>query len=328
MDRFNALLATKAEGAPSFAWTELGLSDLGAGDVVVRVSHSTINYKDGLALANKAPIIRKWPLIPGIDFAGRVVSSSHAGFAAGDLVVCNGWGMGETSHGGYSQIARVGGDWLVKLPPAIDAAHAMAIGTAGYTSMLAVMALEEHGVTPASGPVLVTGAAGGVGSVATALLDRLGYHVVASTGRPEEEAFLKSLGAAEIIPRTELSGPARPLGKERWAGAIDVAGSHTLANAISMTRYGGCVAACGLAQGMDLVTSVAPFILRGVTLAGIDSVMAPPARRRLAWERLARDLDLARLDAMTSTRPIADVVALAPEILAGKVRGRIVLEIG
>lgn len=328
MDRFKALLATKTEKGPSFAWTDLGLDDLGEGDVVVRITHSTINYKDGLALANKAPIIRKWPLIPGIDFAGRVLSSGNADFKEGDLVVCNGWGMGESANGGYSQVARVKGEWLVKLPPVYDAAHAMAIGTAGYTAMLAVLALEEHGVAPAKGPVLVTGAAGGVGSVAVAVLARLGHHVIASTGRPEEEAFLKGLGAAEIIPRSELSGPAKPLGKERWAGVVDVAGSHTLANAIAMTRYGGCVAACGLAQGMDLTTSVAPFILRGVTLAGIDSVMAPPARRRLAWQRLARDLDIAHLDAMTTTHPIADVEALAPQILAGKVRGRTVLVVG
>ena len=328
MDRFKALLATKTDKGPSFAWTELGLADLGEGDVVVRITHSTINYKDGLTLANKAPIIRKWPLIPGIDFAGRVLSSSHADFKSGDLVVCNGWGMGETANGGYSQVARVKGDWLVKLPPVYDAAHAMAIGTAGYTAMLSVMALEEHGVSPAKGPVLVTGAAGGVGSVAVTVLARLGHHVIASTGRPEEEAFLKGLGAAEIIPRSELSGPAKPLGKERWAGVVDVAGSHTLANAIAMTRYGGCITACGLAQGMDLTTSVAPFILRGVTLAGIDSVMAPTARRRLAWQRLARDLDIAHLDAMTTTRPIADVETLAPEILSGKVRGRTVLVVG
>lgn len=327
MDRFQALLASKTETGPSFAWTELGLGDLSEGDVVVRITHSTINYKDGLALANKAPIIRKWPLIPGIDFAGRVISSTSPDFAEGDLVTCNGWGMGETSNGGYAQLARVKADWLVKLPAVFDAAHAAAIGTAGYTSMLAVMALEEHGVVPARGAVLVTGAAGGVGSVAVAVLAKRGYRVIASTGRPEEEGFLKGLGASEIISRSELSSPAKPLGKERWAGAIDVAGSHTLANAISMTSYGGCVAACGLAQGMDLATSVAPFILRGVTLTGIDSVMAPPARRRLAWERLARDLDIAKLDAMSSTRPIADAQALAPEILAGKVRGRVVLEV-
>ncbi len=328
MDRFQALLASKTESGPVFAWTEMGLGDLDEGDVVVRVSHSTINYKDGLALANKAPIIRKWPLIPGIDFAGRVISSSNPAFAEGEPVTCNGWGMGETSHGGYAQVARVKGDWLVRLPAVLDPAHAAAIGTAGYTAMLAVMALEEHGVSPQKGPVLVTGAAGGVGSVAVAVLAKLGYRVIASTGRPEEEAFLKGLGAAEIIARSELSGPAKPLGKERWAGVIDVAGSHTLANAISMTSYGGCVAACGLAQGMDLTTSVAPFILRGITLAGIDSVMASPARRRLAWDRLARDLDIAKLDAMSTTRPIADVHGLAPEILAGKVRGRIVLEVG
>lgn len=327
MDRFQALLATKTDSGPSIGWTELGLADLMDGDVVVRISHTTINYKDGLALTGTAPIIRKWPLIPGIDFAGTVLQSSHPEFQAGDKVVLNGWGVGETHHGGYSQVARLKGDWLVKLPSAFTPAQAMAIGTAGYTAMLAVIALEAHDVRPASGPVLVTGAAGGVGSVAVAVLGKLGYHVIASTGRPEEEAFLKDLGAKEIIARSELSGPARPLGKERWAGAVDVAGSTTLANAIAQTRLNGCVAACGLAQGMDLPGSVAPFILRGVTLAGIDSVMASKVRREAAWARLASDLDRGKLDALTVTRPVGDVQALAPEILAGKVRGRIVLEV-
>jgi acrylyl-CoA reductase (NADPH) len=280
-----------------------------------------------LALTGKAPIVRRFPLIPGIDFAGTVLASGHAGFAAGDDVILNGWGVGETHHGGYAQVARVKGDWLVKRPAAFSRADTMTIGTAGYTAMLCVLALEAHAVTPGSGPVLVTGAAGGVGSVAVSLLAKLGHHVIAATGRPEEEAFLKSLGAAEILDRKELAGPARPLGKERWIGAIDVAGSHTLANVLSMTRYGGCVAATGLAQGMDLPGSVAPFILRGITLAGVDSVMAPIARRRIAWERLARDLDTARLAALTETRPLADVIQLAPELLAGKVRGRIVLEV-
>jgi acrylyl-CoA reductase (NADPH) len=328
MQRFKALLATRGEGGAKIAWTELGPTDLHEGDVVVRVSHSTLNYKDGLALTGKAPIIRRWPLIPGIDFAGTVESSSHADFKAGDGVILNGWGVGESHHGGYAEYARVPGDWLVKRPAAFTAAETMAIGTAGYTSMLAVMALEAHEVTPGSGPVLVTGAAGGVGSVAVAVLARLGYEVIASTGRREEEGFLRALGAAAVIDRSELSEPARPLGKERWAGAIDVAGSHTLANAISMTRLHGCVAACGLAQGMDLPTSVAPFILRGVTLAGIDSVMAPRAKRIAAWDRLARDLDKAKLAALTITRPMSEVLALAPEIVAGRVRGRVVLEVG
>ena len=328
VDRFKALLATKAEKGQQIGWTELTQADLMDGDVTVRVSHTTINYKDGLALTGKAPIVRRWPLIPGIDFAGTVEHSTHADFKAGDAVVLNGWGVGETHHGGFSQMARVKGDWLVKRPAAFTAAQTMAIGTAGYTAMLAVMALEDHGVKPASGPVLVTGAVGGVGSVAVSVLAKLGFDVIASTGRPEEEGFLKSLGAKEIIARTELSGTPRPLGKERWAGVVDVAGSNTLANAIAQTRYGGCIAACGLAQGMDLNTSVAPFILRGVTLAGIDSVMCPRSRREVAWARLAADLDRSKLDSLTLTRSLADVEALAPEILAGKIRGRVVLEVG
>jgi acrylyl-CoA reductase (NADPH) len=297
------------------------------GNVTVRVSHSTINYKDALALTGKAPIIRRWPMIPGIDLAGIVTVSSHPDFKAGDEVILNGWEAGVSHFGGYSQMARVNGDWLVGKPAGFSAAEAMAIGTAGYTAMLCVLALERHGVKPASGPVVVTGAAGGVGSVAVTLLARLGYQVIASTGRASETDYLKGLGATEVIERSGLSGPAKPLGKERWAGGIDVAGSHTLANVLSMTKYGGAVAACGLAQGMDLATSVAPFILRGVTLAGVDSVMAPKAARVEAWERLARDLDRAKLKAMSETRPIADAVALAPEVLAGKVRGRVVLEL-
>jgi acrylyl-CoA reductase (NADPH) len=328
MQRFKALLASKTDAGSSIAWQELGEGDLMEGDVTVRVSHSTINYKDGLALTGKAPVIRRWPMIPGIDFAGVVVSSSNAEFRAGDAVILNGWGVGETHYGGYAQMARVKGDWLVQKPAAFSAAEAMAIGTAGYTAMLCVLALEKHGVKPASGPVLVTGAAGGVGSVAIALLAKLGYQVTASTGRASEADYLKGLGAAEIIDRAELAGKPRPLNRERWAGAVDAVGSNTLANALSMTKYGGTVAACGLAGGMDLASSVAPFILRGVTLAGIDSVMAPKPARVEAWARLARDLDKAKLAAMTVTRPAAEVVALAPEILAGKVRGRVVLELG
>jgi len=328
MQRFKALLASKTEAGQSLAWTELGESDLMPGDVVVRVSHSTVNYKDGLAITGKAPVIRRWPMIPGIDLAGTVVSSANAELKAGDAVILNGWGLGETHYGGYAQMARVKAEWLVKKPAEFSAAETMAIGTAGYTAMLCVLALERHGVTPKSGPVLVTGAAGGVGSVAVALLAKLGYQVIASTGRAGEADYLRALGAAEIIDRKELAGPARPMGKERWAGAVDAVGSHTLSNALSMTKYGGTVAACGLAQGMDLTTSVAPFILRGVTLAGIDSVMAPKPARVEAWARLARDLDKKKLAAMTVTRPAADVVALAPDILAGKVRGRIVLELG
>jgi acrylyl-CoA reductase (NADPH) len=297
------------------------------GDVVVRVAHTTINYKDGLALTGRAPIVRRWPLIPGIDLAGTVESSTTPEFKPGDKVVLDGWGIGETHHGGFAELARVKGDWLVPLPPAFSTSQAMAIGTAGYTAMLAVLALEAHEIEPSKGPVLVTGAAGGVGSIAVSVLAKLGYEVIASTGRPAEADFLKRLGAHSIIERSELAGTARPLGKERWAGAIDVAGSNTLSNAIAMTRYGGCVAACGLAQGMDLNTSVAPFILRSVTLTGIDSVMAPKAKRLKAWERLATDLDRDKLDELTQTRPLSDVMALAPEILAGRVRGRIVLEV-
>ncbi|HEY1244809.1 MAG TPA: MDR family oxidoreductase [Hyphomicrobiaceae bacterium] len=327
MQRFGAWVATRGEGGTQLAWTELGEADLMEGNVSVRVSHSTINYKDALALAGKAPIIRRWPMIPGIDLAGTVTASGHAELKAGDEVILNGWEAGVSHYGGYAQMARVNGDWLVKKPAAFTAAETMAIGTAGYTAMLCVLALERHGVKPASGPVVVTGAAGGVGSVAVGLLAKLGYHVIASTGRVSEAAYLTGLGAAEVMDRAELAGPAKPLGKERWAGGIDVAGSHTLANVLSMTRYGGTVAACGLAQGMDLATSVAPFILRGVTLAGIDSVMAPKPMRVEAWERLARDFDRRKLKAMTETRPIRDAVVLAPQVLAGKVRGRIVLEL-
>ena len=325
--RFGAFVLTKDDQGQSLAWTDIGEADLMEGDVTVAVSHSTINYKDGLALTGKAPVVRRWPMIPGIDLSGTVTASSHAGFKPGDAVILNGWGLGETHLGGYAQVARVKGDWLIPKPQAFTPAQAMAIGTAGYTAMLAVLALEKNGVTPAKGPVLVTGAAGGVGSVAIALLARLGFDVIASTGRPEEADYLKRLGAKDIINRSELAGKPRALGKERWAGAVDSVGSSTLANAISMMRYGGTVAACGLAQGMDLPGSVAPFILRGVTLAGIDSVMAPKPKRIEAWDRLARDLDKATLDAMTVTRPVADAPKLAPEILAGKIRGRVVLEI-
>ena len=328
MQQFKAFVLSKSDAGQDLVWRDFAAADLMDGDVTVRVSHSTINYKDGLALTGKAPVVRRWPMIPGIDFAGDVITSTHAGFKPGDAVILNGWGLGETHLGGYAQLARVKGDWLVKRPASFTAAQAMAIGTAGYTAMLAVLALEKNGVAPAKGPVLVTGAAGGVGSVAIALLARLGFDVIASTGRPEEGDYLKRLGAREIINRSELSGTPRAMGKERWAGAIDSVGSTTLANALSMTRYGGTVVACGLAQGMDLPGSVAPFILRGITLTGIDSVMAPKARRLEAWDRLARDLDRAALDALTVTRPIADAPALAPEILAGKVRGRVVLEIG
>jgi acrylyl-CoA reductase (NADPH) len=328
MQRFKALVVSKGDAGQTLAWQEMAEAELMPGDVTVRVSHSTINYKDGLALTGKAPVVRRWPMIPGIDFAGTVTSSAHAEFKPGDEVFLNGWGVGETHFGGYAQMARVKGDWLVKKPAAFTAAETMAIGTAGYTAMLCVLALEKHDIKPDSGPVLVTGAAGGVGSVAIALLAKLGYRVTASTGRFSERPYLEGLGAAEVIDRSELAGTPRPLNKERWAGAVDSVGSTTLANVLSMMKYGGAVAACGLAQGMDLPTSVAPFILRAVTLAGIDSVMAPKAVRVAAWNRLARDVDKAKLAAMTVTRPATDVVALAPDILAGKVRGRVVLELG
>lgn len=327
MDQFFGFLAEKGDKAPIVTWKQLSTADLMDGDVTVRVTHSTLNYKDALALTGRGPIIRKWPLIPGIDLAGTVTASGHADFKAGDDVILNGWGVGEAHHGGYAQMARLKGDWLVKRPAAFDRAQTMALGTAGYTAMLCVMALDDHGVTPDKGPVLVTGASGGVGSVAVGLLAKRGFLVIAATGRPEEEAFLKSLGAAEILDRKELAGPARPLNKERWAGVVDVAGSHTLANAISMTRYGGTVAATGLAHGMDLPGSVAPFILRGVTLAGVDSVMAPIEKRRRAWERLARELDAATLAKVTETRPLTDVPQLAVQLLDNKLKGRIVLEV-
>ncbi|KUO68825.1 MAG: hypothetical protein APF80_03560 [Alphaproteobacteria bacterium BRH_c36] len=327
MERFKALRVSKTDGGQMPAWEEITLDDLSAGDVVVRVTHTTINYKDGLALTGKGPIVRKWPLVPGIDFTGTVETSSHPAYAKGDKVILNGWGVGEGHDGGYSQYARVNGDWLIPLPSAFEPSEVMAIGTAGYTAMLCVLALEAHGVTPDKGPVLVTGAAGGVGSVAVSLLAKLGHHVIASTGRAAEADFLKHLGANDVIDRSELSEKGRPLGKERWAGAVDVAGSHTLANAIAMTKYGGCVAACGLAQGSDLPATVMPFILRGVTLAGIDSVMVPRDRRLAAWNRLATDLDRAKLAELTLTRPWRDVVELAPQIIAGKVRGRVVLEV-
>lgn len=326
-DTFRAIRVSKIDSGQQTALVEIGLDDLMEGDVTVAVDYSTLNYKDGLALTGKAPVVRVWPLIPGIDFAGRVEASAHAGFKPGDRVVLNGWGVGENHHGGFAQKARVKGDWLVRLPGAISNAQAMMIGTAGYTAMLCVNALEFNGVTPDKGDVLVTGAAGGVGSVAIALLSKLGYRVVASTGRVSEESYLKSLGAAEIIDRSELSGQARPLGKERWAGAVDAVGSHTLANVLSMARYGGTVAACGLAQGMDLPGSVAPFILRGVTLAGIDSVMAPKKKREKAWERLARDLDFAKLEMVATRVALKDVPNLGAEIVAGKVRGRIVVDV-
>jgi acrylyl-CoA reductase (NADPH) len=326
--KFRALLATKDGHRQSIAITDLSDADLMEGDVDVAVEHSTVNYKDGLAITGKAPIIRKFPLIPGIDLAGTVLRSEDARFQAGDRVVLNGYGLGEVHHGGYAERARVKGDWLIPLPDNISTAQAMAIGTAGYTSMLCVLALEKEGITPDKGDVLVTGAAGGVGSIAIALLDELGYRVVASSRRAKQEAdYLRRLGADEIIDARELSGTGSPLGKERWAGAIDSLGSRTLANVLSQIHYYGAVAACGLAQGPDLPATVMPFILRDVTLAGVNSVFTPRDKREEAWSRLAKDLNFTKLSGMTSRARLEDVPSLATEILAGKTRGRVVIDL-
>lgn len=326
-DTFQAVLISRDEDKKqSVEWTELSEDDLMEGDVTVAVEATTVNYKDGLAITGKAPVVRRFPLVPGIDFAGTVTKSTHADWKEGDKVILNGWGVGETHYGAYAERARVNGDWLVPLPDGMSAKDAMAVGTAGYTAMLCVMALERHGITPARGPVVVTGAVGGVGSVAIALLAGQGHHVIASTGRASEADYLKELGAAEIIDREELSGPARPLGKERWAGGVDAVGSHTLANVLSMTSYGGAVAACGLAQGMDLPASVAPFILRGVSLLGVDSVMAPKELRMEAWQRIAKELDHKKLGAIASVVPFSDVISAATDIIEGRVRGRVVVE--
>ena len=322
MATFKAILIEKADSGQKVGLVDFDETQLMDGDVTVRVEWSTVNYKDGLALTGKAPVVRRWPMIPGIDFAGTVERSENKEFKPGDAVVLNGFGLGETHLGGYAEVARVKGEWLVPLPKGMSAKEAMEIGTAGYTAMLAVMALERHGITPDRGPVVVTGAAGGVGSVAIAILAKQGFQVIASTGRAQESDYLKSLGAAEIIDRAELSGPAKPLGKERWIAGVDSAGSHTLANLLSMTKYGGAIAACGLAQGLDLQASVAPFILRGISLLGIDSVYCPQAIRREAWKRLAANLDRGKLAAMTSEISLANVASVGPEILAGKVRGR------
>lgn len=327
MATFKAIRIDKADKGTTAALTQFDEAELMDGDVTVRVEWSTLNYKDGLALTGKAPVVRRFPMIAGIDFAGTVEASSHPQWKAGDKVICTGWGMGETHLGAYAEKARVKGDWLVALPQGLSARDAMAIGTAGFTAMLSVLALEKHGVSPKSGPVVVTGAAGGVGSVATAMLSKLGYHVIASTGRASEADYLKSLGAAEVIDRNELSAPAKPLARERWAGGVDSVGSTTLANLLSMTKYGGAIAACGLAAGMDLPSSVAPFILRGVCLLGIDSVMCPIDPRKAAWQRLASDLDRSKLSEITTEIPLAEVPEWGAKILAGQVRGRIVVKI-
>ncbi|MFN9763541.1 MAG: MDR family oxidoreductase [Pseudomonadota bacterium] len=324
---FEALLLEKDDAGFRAGLATLDESRLPAGDVLVRNEYSTLNYKDGLALTQRAPVVRTWPMVPGIDGAGTVLESSHPDWRPGDRFVLNGWGVGETHWGCLAQRARLKGDWLVRLPEAFTPRQAMAIGTAGYTAMLCVLALERHGLAPGAGEVLVTGATGGVGSVAVALLARLGHRVVAATGKPQEAAYLEQLGAAQVIDRAELAAPGKPLQKERWAAVVDAVGSHTLANALAQTRYGGVVAACGLAQGMDLPASVAPFILSGVTLAGIDSLMCPRPRREQAWARLARDLDPALLEAMTTEIGLADATGAAARLMAGQVRGRIVVRL-
>jgi acrylyl-CoA reductase (NADPH) len=322
-----AIILTEGEAAPVARLGELDAADLMPGEVTIRVSHSTVNYKDGLAIARGAPVVRRWPMIPGIDLAGTIEASDDPRWRPGDAVLINGWGMGEAHFGGHAELARVPGDWPIPRR-GCPAARAMAIGTAGFTAMLCLLALERHGLTPADGPALVTGAAGGVGSVAVALLAARGWTVIASTGRPAETGYLTKLGAAEVIDRAELARPGRPLARERWAAAIDSVGSHTLANVLAGTRAGGAVAACGLAQGMDLPATVAPFILRGVALLGVNSVTCPRAARLAAWDRLAADLDPGLLAGMTATIGLSEVIATAPRILAGEVRGRLVVEVG
>ncbi|MDP3702304.1 MAG: MDR family oxidoreductase [Hylemonella sp.] len=323
---FKALVLDNANGFNASV-QQVDEARLPAADVTVAVQYSTLNYKDGLAICNKGPVVRNWPMVAGIDGAGTVLESSHPAWKAGDAFVHNGWGVGETHWGCLAEKARLKGDWLVRLPAAFTPRQAMAIGTAGYTAMLCVLALEDHGVKPGSGEVLVTGATGGVGSVAIALLGKLGYPVVAATGKAAEADYLIALGASAVIDREELSKSGKPFQKERWAGVVDAVGSHTLANALAQTRYGGVVAACGLAQGMDLPTTVMPFILRGVTLAGIDSVMAPLAKRQRAWDRLARDLDPDLLERMVEEVPLEDAIAKAQQLMAGQVRGRVLVRV-
>ncbi len=324
---FKAVLLEKSETVFTASLRIVDEAGLPPGDVLVRVEHSTLNYKDGLAITNKSPVVRVWPMVAGIDGAGTVLESSHPGWKPGDRFIHNGWGVGETRWGCLAERARLLGDWLVPLPAAFTTLQAMAIGTAGYTAMLCILALERHGLKPGDGEVLVTGATGGVGSVAVALLGKLGYSVAAATGKLGEADYLRSLGAATVLDRAELGAAGKPLQKERWAAVVDAVGSHTLVNALAQTRYGGVVAACGLAQGFDLPATVMPFILRGVTLAGVDSVMAPLAIRKQAWDRLAVDLDPAKLAAITEVVPLADAIAKAHELMQGQVRGRIVVEI-
>ena len=324
---FKAIMIDKDDAGYRASLSEIDESRLPEGDVTLRVSHSSLNYKDALAITGKGPVVRRFPMVPGIDLVGVVEDSEHTGFRIGDQVVLNGFGVGEAHWGGLAQKARLKGDWLVPLPASFSPRQAMAIGTAGYTAMLCVMALERHGVTPVRGEILVTGAAGGVGSVAVALLAKLGFTVVAVTGRPEEQDYLRKLGAHEILDRAQFSSPGKPLGRERWAGAVDVVGGHTLANVCATVRYQGVVTACGLAGGMDFPASVAPFILRGVTLAGIDSVMAPRADRLAAWQRIERDLDLSKLDLITHEIGLNEVIPTAAQLMDGRIRGRIVVDV-
>lgn len=324
---FRALLASKTNDAIEVRRAEMDDKDLMPGEVSIAVDYSTVNYKDAMALSGRAEIIKRWPLIPGIDLAGTVEASSYPGIAAGDRVVVNGWALSQTHHGGYAQKARLKGDWLVKIPSPLTTKDAMAIGTAGYTAMLSVLALEHGGVTPDRGDILVTGANGGVGSIAIALLSGLGYRVIASTGRLGEANYLHELGAAEVIDRATLSGPSSPIGQERWAGAVDSVGSHTLVNVVAQTKYRGVVTACGLAQGFDLAGTVIPYILRNITLAGIDSVNTPQHVRVEAWSRLARDLDLRKLARATSVVGLDDVQNVARRMLEGNVRGRTVVDV-
>jgi acrylyl-CoA reductase (NADPH) len=326
-DSFRAILVSKTDEGQKAEIVNFNRADLMEGDVTVAVKHSSVNYKDGLAVTGKGPIVRRWPLIPGVDFAGVVEESSHPTWKKGDEVILGGWGVGEGHHGGFAEIARVKGDWLVPVPKGLTMADCMAIGVAGFTAMLCVMALEEQGVKPDQGEIVVTGAAGGVGSVALVLLSKLGFNAVAATRRPEEEQFLKSLGAGSILDAKELNGPVKPLAKARWAGGIDNVGSVTLANILSQTKEEGVICAVGLAQGMDLPATVAPFILRGVRLIGINSVTAPLPKRRAAWERLARDMDMARLKSLTSHVKLEEVPRIAADIVAGKVRGRVVVDL-
>jgi acrylyl-CoA reductase (NADPH) len=330
MQPFKAIICNKTESTYTATIETVGeeaLVSTGDQDVLIKVDYSTINFKDGLAITGRSPILRKFPMSPGIDFSGTVQTSGHPLFKAGNAVVLTGWGVGETHPGGLAQYAKVKGDWLVAKPEGLSLKQTMAIGTAGYTAMLCVLAIENHGVKPGDGEVLVTGAAGGVGSIAVAVMAKLGYRVVASTGRLSESDYLKSLGASDIMDRNELSSPGKPLGKERWAAVIDTVGSHTLANACATTRWDGAVAACGLAQGMDFPATVAPFILRGVTLYGINSVTTPRAKREMVWQRLAKDLPMDKLDAMTQEITLTRALTIAPEILAGKVRGRLVVNV-